>query len=94
MDHAITSSVKATATRELTGGMARPTRGRHLLRSDRSTSRAAWRPLMPWTPPPGGVDEEQMNTAGSGVVYGFQRTTGRNRSWRQSPTPPLMSPPT
>ena len=66
-------------------------------RSDgaRSTSaRRVRRPPCPWTPPPGGVDDEHRNSPGSGVVYGFQRTTGRNRSWRTSWTPPLMSPPT
>ncbi len=59
-----------------------------------SAARAAWTPHIPCTPPPGGVDDEHTNRPGSGVVYGFQRTTGRNRSWRTSWTPPLMSPPT
>jgi hypothetical protein len=31
---------------------------------------------MPCTPPPGGVDEEQINKFDSGVVYGFKRGTG------------------
>ncbi len=34
----------------------------------RSTSRAACRPHIPWTPPPGGVDDEQMNRSRAGVV--------------------------
>ena len=25
---------------------------------------------MPWTPPPGGVDDEQMKMSGAGVAYG------------------------
>jgi len=32
---------------------------------------------MPWTPPPGGVAEEQMNSRSSGAVYGTGRATGR-----------------
>jgi hypothetical protein len=38
-------------------------------RSIRSSAlRAAWNPHMPCTPPPGGVDPEQMNTRELGVV--------------------------
>ena len=49
---------------------------------------------MPWTPPPGGVEDEQMKTPGSGVAEGVSRATGRVKSCRRSATPPLMSPPT
>jgi hypothetical protein len=34
----------------------------------RRTARAAWKPHMPCTPPPGGVDEEQRKKRGFGVV--------------------------
>ena len=49
---------------------------------------------MPWTPPPGGVEEEQRYTPRSGVRYGTSFRTGRKRSWPRSIAPPLMSPPT
>ena len=49
---------------------------------------------MPWTPPPGGVEEEQRYTPRSGVRYGTSFRTGRKRSWPRSIAPPLRSPPT
>jgi predicted S18 family serine protease len=33
----------------------------------RSADRAAWYPQCPWTPPPGGVDEEHRNNPGTPV---------------------------
>lgn len=37
------------------------------LSTPRSADRAAYQPHKPWTPPPGGVEDEQMNNRGSGV---------------------------
>jgi hypothetical protein len=36
--------------------------------SRESALEAAWNPHMPWTPPPGGVEAEQMKTFGLGVL--------------------------
>ena len=33
----------------------------------RSADLAAWKPHIPWTAPPGGVEDEQMNNRGFGV---------------------------
>src|SRR6202043_1577788 len=67
---------------------------RHDQRARRSAARAAPRPHIPWTPPPGGVAAEQRYTPWSAVRYGFQRTVGRNTIWRSVAAPALMSPPT
>ena len=48
---------------------------------------------MPWTPPPGGVDDEQRYRPGP-AWYGSSDGTGRKSSWRMSVMPALMSPPT
>jgi hypothetical protein len=48
---------------------------------------------MPWTPPPGGVDDEHKYRPGP-ARYGSRATVGRNRIWRMSEIPALMSPPT
>ena len=40
-------------------------------------ARAAWYPLMPCTPTPGGVDDEQRNTLSIDVLYGLKLATGR-----------------
>ncbi len=47
----------------------------------RSAERAARHPQIPCTPPPGGVDDEQMKRPGSGVEYGSSRTAGRVKNW-------------
>lgn len=47
----------------------------------RSAERAARQPQIPCTPPPGGVDDEQMKRPGSGVEYGSSRTAGRVKNW-------------
>ena len=59
----------------------------------RSAVPAAWYPHIPCTPPPGGVEAEQISTRGLGVVYGFQRATGRVKSCPRSATPPVIAPP-
>ncbi len=59
----------------------------------RKAVRAAKYPHMPCTPPPGGVEDEQMYSPCTGVAYGTRRRVGRVKSWRRSWTPPLMSPP-
>ena len=56
--------------------------------------RAAWRPPMPCTPPPGGVEDEHRYTPSIGVAQGCSEIVGRVKSWRRLPAPPLMSPPT
>src|SRR5690606_14982283 len=58
----------------------------------RRAARAAKYPHMPCTPPPGGVDEEQIKRAGIGVAY--KRRVGRKSNWRRFAAPPLISPPT
>ena len=59
----------------------------------RKAVRAAKYPHIPCTPPPGGVEDEQMYSPWTGVAYGTRRSAGRVKSWRRSCTPPLMSPP-
>src|SRR5262249_59453321 len=59
----------------------------------RKAVRAAKYPHRPCTPPPGGVEDEQMYSPGTGVAYGTSRSVGRVKSWRKSWAPPLMSPP-
>src|SRR5436190_698543 len=59
-----------------------------------SAARAAKWPHMPWTPIPGGVDEEQRYTFGIAVAYGFRLNTGRVNICARSEAPPPMSPPT
>ena len=68
-------------------------RARTHRRSCLSADRAASIPLMPWTPPPGGVDDEQRYRP-SPTRYGSSDGQGRKMSWRMSWMPPLMSPPT
>jgi hypothetical protein len=58
-----------------------------------SATLAAWYPPMPCTPPPGGVEAEQIYTPGSGVRYGPGQATGRASTCLKSIIPPLMSPP-
>ncbi len=62
-------------------------------RSWRSADRAASIPHMPWTPPPGGVDDEHRYSP-CPTWYGSRDGHGRKMSWRMSWMPPLMSPPT
>jgi hypothetical protein len=69
-------------------------RGRSRQRSRRSARRAACRPHMPCTPPPGGVDDEHRYRPRTGVAHGCSETRGRMKNCRRSVTPPLMSPPT
>src|SRR6266705_6389415 len=59
----------------------------------RKAALAAKYPHMPCTPPPGGVEDEQIYSPFTGVAYGTSRSVGRVKSWRRSWTPPLMSPP-
>jgi hypothetical protein len=47
---------------------------------------------MPWTPPPGGVDDEHEVEARAGVVR-VEARDRPDRSWRMSEMPALMSPP-
>jgi hypothetical protein len=35
---------------------------------------------MPWTPPPGGVEDEHKKMPAAGVAYGFDDNTGLARS--------------
>ena len=58
-----------------------------------SAERAASSPLIPWTPPPGGVDDEHRYSPAP-TRYGSSDGHGRKTSWRMSSIPPLMSPPT
>jgi hypothetical protein len=48
--------------------------------SERRSDRAARSPHNPWTPPPGGVDDEHNHTFGMGVRYGSTDQSGRNRT--------------
>ena len=58
---------RMTARRPTEDGAEPPRRpgspSRYRRASHRSASRAAWTPHMPWTPPPGGVDDEHRNSA-------------------------------
>lgn len=46
----------------------------------RNATPAANTPHIPCTPPPGGVDEEQMYSRGLDVAYGVMLTVGRVKS--------------
>ena len=48
----------------------------------RRAARAACQPHIPWTPPPGGVDDEHSRSRRSGVVYGH---AARRRAREQLP---------
>src|SRR5262249_7693751 len=63
-------------------------------RIPRNADRAAYQPHRPWTPAPGGVEDEQRRMPGCGVRYGFTCHTGRVKNWVSSGRPPPMSPPT
>jgi hypothetical protein len=45
---------------------------------------AARKPPIPWTPPPGGVEEEQTYRPGAEVEYGLRRGKGRAINCRRS----------
>src|SRR5262249_47843867 len=49
---------------------------------------------MPYTPGPGGVDDEHMYTPRFGVAYGTGANVGRNSRGNPSLRPPPISPPT
>ena len=46
---------------------------------------------MPWTPPPGGVEELHRNQPGTGMSQGCRLATGRHRVWRRLWTPPPIA---
>ena len=63
-------------------------------RSCRRAERAAWRPAMPWTPPPGGTDDEHRYRPGPDAIRVERRPRPEERAGACSSIPPLMSPPT
>ncbi|MFC5121992.1 hypothetical protein ACFPRL_32790 [Pseudoclavibacter helvolus] len=60
----------------------------------RSTARAACIPGMPWTPPPGGVEEEHTYSPRRPARYGWSVGAGLNSCCVPASVPPPMSPPT
>ena len=60
--------------------------GRNLSRFERAAC-AACQPHMPWTPPPGGVEDEHRYRPGIGVAYGFHDSVGRANSCARSCDP-------
>jgi hypothetical protein len=57
-------SASTTATDATRSGAVR---GLGVQKRRRRAVRAAWKPHIPCTPPPGGVEEEQMKMCGAGV---------------------------
>ncbi|MFB9071140.1 hypothetical protein ACFFX0_08005 [Citricoccus parietis] len=56
-------------------------------------ARAAWSPAMPWTPPPGGVEEEARYRPGVEVRCGLRTGAGRRICCSPPMDPPATSPP-
>ena len=57
-----------------------------------SAERAAWKPHIPWTPPPGGVELEQMKSRSLGVAYGSSRIPGSGRGLQLRPLAGRLEP--